>query len=152
MLKKTLMHFYELADKARIEHGDSAAKVTDAVIEEAFPDTTEASITEGCDRMFREGVLTAVKRYIRKPPADDRNLSFNDIDPDFLPIAQRLQSTAYFVPDETGGQHISIPELCSNLSALDKARKFMRLKGNETLSEADTMDTLYFAILDKKDR
>lgn len=95
--------------------------------------------------MFREGVLVMVKKYIRKPPASDRQATFNDIDPTLMPIATRLGSTAYFVPSIDEGEYRSIPELCADLRAMNAARKFMRQKGKETIQEADILDELYYA-------
>lgn len=148
MLKETLSHFYELADDARARFGDNAPKVTDAIIEAAFPETFGAALTEGCDRMFRDGVKEAVTKLIRKPPQDDRNRSFNDIAPGLMPLASKLGSVAYFVPALDGGEYISVPDLCADPVALDGARRFMRQKGEECLSEAKKLDDLYFAVME----
>ncbi len=149
MLKKTLAHVYDLADQAQRKFGGSPAKVTDDIIEKAFPQTFNAAMTEGCDRMFREGVVNFVKGYIRKPPADDRQRTFNDIDENLLPRVEPLGSVAYWVPSLTGGEFVSVPDLCHDITKLDAARKFMRLKGDETLIEADKLDALYFAAKDQ---
>lgn len=145
MLKETLGHFYELADQARARFGDNAPKVTNDIIERAFPETFAASLTEGCDRMFRDGVKDAVAKYIRKPGRDERQRTFDDIAPELLPFAQQLGSVAYFVPTVDGGKYVSVPDLCAELDSLDAARKFMRQKGDECLREAKRLDDLYAA-------
>lgn len=145
MLKETLGYFYELADQARARFGDNAPKVTDDIIERAFPETFAASLIEGCDRMFRDGVMNAVKKYIRKPSMDERQRTFDDIAPELLPFAQQLGSVAYYVPTIDGGEYISVPDLCVDLDNLDAARKFMRQKGEECLREAKRLDDLYEA-------
>lgn len=149
MLKETLAHFYELADQARARLGDSAPKITNDIIERAFPGTVTAAELEGCDRMLRDGVKNAVAKYIRKPPAEDRQRNFNDIADEFMPLVEKLGSVAYFVPDETGaGEYVGVPDLCYDRDALDAARRFMRLKGEETLAEADRLDDLFEAIFE----
>lgn len=145
MLKETLSHFYQLADEARARFGDSAPKITDGIIDEAFPNTVSASLVEGCDRIFRDGVKEAVAKYIRKPGRDSRQRTFDDISPDLLPVVERLGSVAYFVPAIDGGEYIGVPDLCHDEEKLNAARKFMRQKGEETLAEADKLDQLYHA-------
>lgn len=145
MLKEVLADFYALADQARAKFGDNAPKVTDDIIEAAFPQTFAASHGEGCDRMFRDGVKSAVAKYIRKPAADSRQRTFDDISPDLLPFAQELGSVAYFVPGEAGGEYVSVPDLCADVARLDAARKFMRQKGEECLREAKRLDDLFEA-------
>lgn len=147
MLKAVLAHFYELADEARAKFGDSAPKVTNEIIERAFPGTMAAATEEGCDRMFREGVINAVQKLIRKPGVDTRQRTLADIDPDFLPLVQELGSVAYYVPSVDGGEYISVPDLCANPDKLDAARKFMRQKGEECLREAKRLDDLYEAVI-----
>lgn len=147
MLKEILREFYDLADQARAKFGDNAPKITNDIIGAAFPETVAASETEGCDKMFRAGVKDAVSKYIRKPSADVRQRSFDDINPAFLPLVERLGSVAYYVPAEVGvGEYVGIPDLCFDASKLDAARKFMRMKGEETLAEADRLDDLFEAI------
>ena len=145
MLKAVLADFYALADQARAKFGDNAPKVTDDIIAAAFPETFAASMDEGCDRMFRDGVKEAVAKYIRKPAADTRQRTFDDIAPHLLPFAEKLGSVAYYVPTPTGGEYVSVPDLCADISLLDAARKFTRQKGEETLREAKRLDDLYDA-------
>ena len=147
MLKAVLAHFYELADQARAKFGDNAPKVTNDIIDRAFPGTMAAAHEEGCDRMFREGVKNAVQKYIRKPGIDTRNRTFSDIDPDFLPLVQELGSVAYYVPSVDGGEYVGVPDLCANPEQLNGARLFMRQKGEECLREAKRLDDLYAAVM-----
>jgi len=146
MLKATLSHFYALADQARARFGDNAPHVTNDIIEKAFPETFGAALTEGCDRMFRDGVKDAVAKYIRKPSANVRQRSFDDIAPELLPLAKELGSVAYYVPSLTGGEYVGVPDLCHDAAQLDAARKFMRTKGEECLREAKRLDDLFDAV------
>lgn len=147
MLKAVLADFYALADQARAKFGDNAPRVTDDIIERAFPETFQASQTEGCDRMFRDGVKDAVAQYIRKPGIDERQRTFDDIAPALLPLAMELGSVAYYVPSADGGSYIGVPDLCHDLTQLDAARAFMRQKGDECLREAKRLDDLYAAAI-----
>lgn len=146
MLKKILTPFYEAINAAREKHGESPAKIADEIMRAVFPDTVESAETEGCDKMLRQGIVGAVKSYIKKPPEDERQSSFADVDPDFLPYVQKLQNTRYFVPDLAGGEFKHIADLIARPAYLDAARKFQRLKGEETLEEADRLDELYAAV------
>lgn len=152
LLKETLSHFYQMADDARARLGESPAKITNDIIERAFPETVAASETEGCDRMFREGVLAAVKHYIRKPGEDTRQSSFEDIFPGLLPYVEALGSVSYYVPSGSGGEGVfmHVADLCQQPEALDAARKFMRLKALETSREADRLDDLYAAVTEMR--
>lgn len=146
MLKETLSHFYVMVDEARAKVGDNAGRITDEVMERAFPETVGAALQEGCDLMLREGVLNAVKDYIRKPGKDTRQRTFEDVHPDLMPHVKKLGAVAYYVPRLNGGEHVSVPDLIASPTDLDAARKFMRLKGEETLHEADLLDELYEAV------
>jgi len=146
MLKETLAHFYALADQARAKVGDSAPRITNEIIEAAFPESMAAAELEGCDRMLRDGVKDAIAKYIRKPQSDTRQRTFEDIAEDLLPLVSNLGSVAYYVPaPDGGGEYVGIPDLCVDRESLDAARKFMRTKGEETLAEADKLDDLFFA-------
>lgn len=146
MLKQALWEFYALVDQARQEVGDNAGRIADEVMERAFPETVGAAVHEGCDLMLRIGVLNAVKSYIRKPGADTRQRTFEDVHPDLMPHVKKLGAVAYFVPRLNGGEHVNVPDLIARPADLDAARKFMRLKGEETLHEADLLDELYEAV------
>lgn len=147
MLKAILMPFYELIDEARQRVGDVPARITDEVIHRAFPNTYLQAELEGCDRMFREGVHEAVKDYIRKPPASERQHHFAEIANDFGTIAKRLKSDTYWVPGLNGtGEQVMIKDLIAKPNLLDAARKFMRQKGQECFEEARVLDELYEAV------
>lgn len=145
MLKETLSHFYELADAARQKFGGDAPKITNDIISVAFPETVASAELEGCDKMLRDGVKTAVSKYIRKPGKDTRQRTFDDISPDLLPLVEPLGSVAYYVPSDIGGEYVGIPDLCFDKDRLDAARKFMRMKSEETAAEADRLDQLFHA-------
>lgn len=146
MLKDVLSNFYVLADEARAKFGADAPKITSDIIAAAFPETVASAEVEGCDKMLHEGVKRAVSKYIRKPGRDTRNRTFNDIDPEFLPLVEDLGSVAYYVPHATGGEYVSVPDLCYDKGKLNAARKFMRVKGEETLAEANKLDALFEAV------
>lgn len=146
MLKEVLAEFYQLAEQARAKYGDHAPKITDDIIAAAFPETVAASEVEGCDRMLRDGVKSQIAKYIRKPRRDTRQRTFEDISDEFKPLVEVLGSVAYYVPCATGGEYVGVPDLCHDADALDAARKFMRMKGEETLAEADRLDQLFAAI------
>lgn len=145
MLKEVLSHFYELADEARARFGDNAPKVTDDIIAAAFPETYASAEIEGCDRMLRDGVKNAVAKYMRKPNKDQRQRTFADISPELLPLVERLGSVSYYVPADTGGEYVGVPDLCFDRDMLDAARKFMHLKSEETAAEARRLDDLFYA-------
>lgn len=152
MLKSKLEQFYQLVDEARQTVGDNAPRITDEVIGRAFPRTCREADLEGCEGLLREGVKGAVVKYIRRPVKDDRQRTFNDIAEDVMPFVEPLQSVAYYVPGEDGiGEYVGIPDLCHDLARLDAARKFMRLKGMETLAEADQLDRLYEYLIQRND-
>jgi len=146
MLKETLRHFYELADEARQKFGDNAPKVTDQIIDAAFPETTAAAEIEGCDRMLRDGVKSAVSKYIRKPSSDERQRSFNDISVEVMPYVEPLGSVAYFVPTSTGGDYVSVPDLCHNAEMLRSAWQYMQQMADYNQQEADRLKELLQAV------
>lgn len=148
MLKAVLLPFYELIDEARQRVGDVPALIADEVIEKAFPNTFHSAELEGCDRMFRTGVIEAVKVYVRRPPADERQRHMAEISPDFGKIASKLKSDSYWVPGLNGtGEQVMIKDLIAKPRLLDAARKFMRQKGQECFEEAQTLDELYEAVI-----
>lgn len=147
MLKVILLPFYEKIDEARQRVGDVPARIADEVIEKAFPSTFFNAELEGCDRMLRLGVIEAVKDYIRKPPACERQRHMDEISPDFGKIAERLKSDSYWVPGLNGtGEQVQIKDLVAKPVLLDAARKFMRQKGQECFEEAQVLDELYEAV------
>lgn len=141
MLKAKLQHFYELVESARDDVGESAPKIADKVIKTAFPRTMAEADIEGCEGMLRTGVIQAVTRYIRKLRTDARQRTFNDIAPDVMPFVEKLASASYYVPGDA--EYVGLPDLCFDLERLDQARRYMRQKGLEVLSEATRLDELY---------
>lgn len=147
MLKAILHPFYEMVDEARQKVGDNAPKIVDAIMFKAFPNTATHAELEGCDRMFRVGMIEAVKDYLRKLPVAERQRQFSEIHDSFAKVAERLKSDSYFVPGPNGeGEYVLVKDLIASLKLLDAARKFMRQKGQECLGEADTLDELYEAV------
>jgi len=145
--KVDISSFFEMIDDARSRLGGDGPKITNDIIAKAFPETVSAATDEGCDRMFREGVGRAVASYIRKPPLSKRQLTLNDVDPEFIPLIEDLGSDAYYVPAKAGGgEYFSIPDLCHDKDMFNSARKFMRQKGEETLTEANRLDALFEAV------
>jgi hypothetical protein len=56
MLSNKLHLFYAKLNEAVAIHGTNAGAVTDAIINEAFPETAAAAEQEGAESMLRTGV------------------------------------------------------------------------------------------------
>lgn len=125
--------------------GASAPRVADRIIGVAFPDTVASSKREGCETIFRRGLIQFVSRYLRKHKINPTQADFGDIAPEFLPLTAALKSTTYSVPSL--GEVVEIADLIRAPEMLDEARKFMRTKGMECLSEAKALDLLYEAVV-----
>lgn len=146
MSNEKLSAFYQAAHDAMIEVGNSAPRIADRVIAEAFPDTNEAAEREGAARMLRDGVVDFLTKYLkRNSNAPVEQGDFAEISEQFLDIVGRLQSHSHYVPSLQ--QHMPVGYLISNPDRLDEARKFKRLKGEETLAEAAALDELYEAVV-----
>ncbi len=145
MLSDKLQLFYRAVHGAMAEVGNSAPRIADRVISEAFPDTSEAAEREGADRMLRDGVIAFLAKYLKShtvtPLAQG---DFADISEEFQNIVKKLSKPSHYVP--TLQQHMPVRYLIANPDALDEARKFKREKGMETLAEADALDELYEAV------
>lgn len=152
MLKSKLEAFYSAVEDAKAVCGLSAPLIADHVIAAAFPNSYNATLGEGCDDMLRVGVIGAIKRYITKPSATDRQTHFNDIASDILPMVEPLNKAAYFVPSIGGadrdedmkaaGYYVPVPELVTDLNALRAATAFMFSKSSQTREEAMKLDAL----------
>lgn len=152
MLKSKLEHFYAAVEEARAVVGEVPARITDAVLQAAFPLSYDATRSEGCDDMLRRGVCEAVKRYIVKPPASERQLHFNDIDPDILPYVEVLGKSSYLVPSERGGEqdeetktlgfYVPVTDLINDLEALEAACDFLAKKAGHVQAEHDKLRAL----------
>lgn len=146
MLTDRLELFRSLVWEHVAKVGSNPSKVTDAIMAQAFPLTVNAASEEGADGMLRNGVQSRVKQMIRhSEPA--RQLDFASINATYAPIAAKLKSNFYFV--ESLDEQVPISKLIAEPELLDEARKFMRQKGVECLTEARTLDELYGAVTDK---
>jgi len=144
MLNDKLRTFFELVNSAAAIRGLNAKAVADAVIYQAFPDTTAAATVEGADAMLRNGVIAFLAKHFKHTLADPQQLSL-DIPEPLTPIVTKLNSLAHYV--ESVGQYVPVPVLIANSHWLDDARKYKRRKGEETLDEAAVMDELYVALM-----
>lgn len=152
MLKTKLETFYRAVERARHVVGESPAKIADAVLGEAFPQSYDATRSEGCDDMLRVGVVAVIKRYITKPPASERQTHFNDLAPDVLPYVEPLSRSSYLVPSEGGadqdeetktlGFYVPITDLVNDPAALRAARDFMAGKTAHMKAETDKLTAL----------
>lgn len=152
MLKSKLEHFYAAVEMARREVGDRPAMIADHVIHEAFPQSYSASMGEGCDDMLRRGVIAVITRYITKPPVAERQIHFNDIAPDALPLVEALSKSSYLVPSPRGaemdedtktlGFYVPVSDLIQDLDALRAARDFLAMKAGHVQAEADKLSAL----------
>lgn len=146
MLNDKLSVFYQAVHDAMVDVGNSAPRIADRVIAEAFPDTNDAAEREGADRMLRDGVVDFLTKYLkRNANAPIEQGDFAQISEQFLDIVGRLQSHSHYVPSLQ--QHMSVGYLIANPDQLDEARKFKRQKGEETLAEAAALDELYEAVV-----
>jgi hypothetical protein len=145
MLSDKLQAFYQAVHAAMMEVGNSAPRIADRVIADAFPDTSEASEREGADKMLRNGVIDFLSKYLKNNAnAPAEQVDFSDISDEFQDIVKKLSKPSHYVP--TLQQHMPVSYLIANPEALDEARKFKREKGLETLAEADALDELYDAV------
>jgi hypothetical protein len=138
--------FKEAVMSAVATLGRNAPKIADHIMRQAFPRTVEESEREGAAKIFRRGVIDAVKNIISVPVNPESQTDFSDIDPAFAVIARRLKKSHYYVEDEIE-QYVVVRELIENPAWLDSARKLMRRKGDENLAEAKVLDELYAAVI-----
>ncbi len=144
MLNKLLADFHALVYEASMQVGSNAPAIADAVIKIAFPKTCSSAEQEGAGEIFRNGVISAVKKLIRRGSPDVTQYDFAEANEQFAVISE-LKSVAYFVPQIA--EYVSIPRLVSNPEHLDDARRFMRQKGEECIAEANRLDRLYEAVM-----
>lgn len=145
MLTDKLQEFYRHVHAAIIEVGNSAPRIADRVIAEAFPATCEAAEREGADKMLRDGVVAFLTNWLKRnsnTPEDQGD--FAELSHEFKSIVVKLHNASHYVP--TLQQHMPVGFLIGNHEFLDEARKFKRQKGEETLAEADVLDELYDAV------
>jgi hypothetical protein len=132
---------------ARIGH--SAPKITDDIMEAAFPRTCAQARQEGALKMLRTGVVAEVKRILRSGEDSAEQSDFADVSQTFAPLVRDLRSKSYFV--ERAQEYVPVHALIAEPELLDDARRFMRRKGIECLAEADRLDLLYQAVLARGD-
>lgn len=145
MLSNKLQRFFEVVQIVRSEVGNSAPRIADRVISEAFPDTSSAAEREGATKMLRDGVIAYLTKHLKHPVASDSQADFAEIADDYLPIVKKLSSPSHYVPSLE--EHLPVSRLISRPELLDEARRFKRAKGLETLAEADVLDELYEAVV-----
>lgn len=148
MLNKRIAHFHELVWAAAHRVGKSAPRVTNEIIQRAFPRTVAEAELEGADKMLRTGVIEEVKDILRAQTHNyDLQADFAEINEAFQPIVKKLSSKSYFV--ESLDEYVDVPTLINRPALLDDARQFLRRKGLETLAEAKLLDRLYKAVVAK---
>lgn len=146
MLTDKLQAFYQSVHSAMMEVGNSAPRIADRVIADAFPDTSEAAEREGADKMLRDGVIAFLTNYLKRnanAPMEAQG-DFAELCDEFRDIVGKLHNQSHYVP--TLQQHMPVGFLIANPDYLDEARKFKRQKGEETLAEAAALDELYDAV------
>ncbi len=122
----------------------SAPRVADHIIKSLFPQTVNAAEGEGAFPIFRNGVLVHVRKVLSAKIDEEGQMSIFDIDERLVPTVEQLKRGAYYV--QSLDEYVSVSRLVKEVSLLDEARKYMRRKGNETLSEADALDGLFKAV------
>ena len=127
--------------------GRSAPRIVDDILRDVFPDTTEAAESEGAAKILRTGCISEVKRVLRAVPQDTQQAGFDEIDASFRPYVEPLQRPSYHVPERE--EEVPVAELIAAPDELDSARRFMRRKGMECLAEADRLDLLYQAVVER---
>ena len=124
--------------------GNNAPKIADDMMETAFPLTCTQARQEGALRMLRTGIISEVKRILRNRDDGLGQSDFAEVCEAFAPLVKQLRSKSYFV--ESAEEYVGIPALIAEPELLDDARRFMRRKGVECLSEADRLDALFMAV------
>lgn len=149
MLKQRAADFHEVVWRLAAQIGSrNAAKVTEILLKEHFPKTTEEAGYEGAIGPFRNGVKAAVTSVFKKVPGPSEQFDFGDLYEEFWTEIEPLRSRSYYV--EEIGDYVSVPLLIENPEMLDDARKHMRRKGKEVLDEADRIDALFKAVMRKR--
>ena len=124
--------------------GNNAPKIADEMMEAAFPMTCTQARQEGALRMLRTGIISEVKRILRNRDDGLGQSDFAEICAAFAPLVKDLRSKSYFV--ESAEEYVAVPDLIEDPDLLDEARRFMRRKGLECLTEADRLDALFMAV------
>ncbi|MFQ5439778.1 MAG: hypothetical protein ACE5DK_13225 [Paracoccaceae bacterium] len=124
--------------------GNNAPRIADEMMEAAFPLTCTQARQEGALRMLRTGIISEVKRILRNRDDGVHQADFAEICAAFAPLVKDLRSKSYFV--ESAEEYVAVPDLIAEPDLLDDARRFMRRKGIECLTEADRLDALHAAV------
>jgi hypothetical protein len=145
MLNSRIADLHEMVWDAATKVGNSPPRISDAIIETAFPRTYSEAKYEGADKILRNGLINEVNRIISKcAPAGAEQIDMAEKFPGFGDIIRSLKSRAYYVV--ALGEKVPVENLINSPELLDDARKHMRQKGEECLAEADTLDQLYIAV------
>ena len=144
MLDSQSAAFAERVWEVAAQLGNNAPKIADDMMEAAFPLTCTQARQEGALRMLRTGIITEVKRILRNQSDIPGQSDFSEISEAFAPLVRDLRSKTYFV--ESAQEYVGIPDLIAEPELLDDARRFMRRKGIECLSEANRLDALFAAV------
>jgi hypothetical protein len=124
--------------------GSNAPKIADDIMGAAFPLTCSQARAEGAMRMLRTGIISEVKRILRNRHDVLNQTDFAEVCEAFAPLVKDLRSKSYFV--ESAEEYVAVPDLIVEPALLDDARRFMRRKGTECLTEADRLDALFMAV------
>ncbi|WP_223425445.1 hypothetical protein [Tateyamaria pelophila] len=124
--------------------GNNAPRIADEMMEAAFPLTCTQARQEGALRMLRTGIISEVKRILRNRDDGLGQADFAEVCAAFAPLVKDLRSKSYFV--ESAEEYVAVPDLIVEPDLLDDARRFMRRKGIECLTEADRLDALFAAV------
>jgi hypothetical protein len=124
--------------------GNNAPRIADEMMEAAFPLTCTQARQEGALRMLRTGIISEVKRILRNREDGLGQVDFAEVCEAFVPLVKDLRSKSYFV--ESAEEYVAVPDLIVEPDLLDDARRFMRRKGIECLTEADRLDALFAAV------
>ncbi|HWE19666.1 MAG TPA: hypothetical protein VG758_21195 [Hyphomicrobiaceae bacterium] len=131
-----------------LEVGRSAPLIVERMLIDLCPKTWEWSRKEGVDASVRSGLVKTVKDYLKDKSDRNAQLDFAEISEQFgahvVEILKRFSSLSHFVP--SAGEYVPLRELMNDQAQLDEARKFKRVKGEETMEEANNLDQLYEAL------
>ncbi|WP_223428088.1 hypothetical protein [Tateyamaria pelophila] len=144
MLDSQSAAFAEQVWEIAVRLGNNAPKIADDIMGSAFPLTCAQARREGALRMLRTGIISEVKRILRNRDDGLGQSDFAEVCAAFAPLVKDLRSKSYFV--ESAEEYVAIPNLIVEPDLLNDARRFMRRKGIECLTEADRLDALYLAV------
>ena len=144
MLDSQSTAFAERVWEIAAQLGNNAPKIADDMMGTAFPLTCTQARQEVALRMLRTGIISEVKRILRNREDGLGQVDFAEVCAAFAPLVKDLRSKSYFV--ESAEEYVAVPDLIVEPVLLDDARRFMRRKGIECLTEADRLDALFAAV------